>query len=526
LAAHENGRKHLLAAGVAKASLAAVLVSTLAGPWAETVVTAARLEEASEGVEKQLSRLPTLSNKAVPILDRDSNASMSGSNSTRRLEAMEKAEPARNLDLNLGDAAVWATEAAGTLTKEVGDAENAAAKAIQAGATAVGTGINSAVNSTVKAIPGLVNGTESLLAQGKTNMDKGVQAATKSTGHAIVDITKRIVVKPPDTRTTTVEPLHVPTPPETRQYRHFLQPALQKLKQAILHWVAPVVLDLALISCAFLLFETVAGVGRHAPAYRRGSLSAVEVASRLASDVYVGWVWGAALLVALWVVGILLSQELRGFAEKIQDSPVHPAVSICLGIVCAGACGYHAFCLSRLEETDPERSLNGAKAEEGDSLAPSESFEPLLTTDAPEATLVKPKAVDSKAAETAFDDQLEAQSETKLASLIAALSWTAAALISMLSGLVSAVEGPMFTAAVSNSYKSAMGSTAILGLIPWEHLAPEVNGRKIPLLILLGAVAVAAAALGALLFFLQRLAGGKAPKKSAETLVRPYVKEV
>jgi len=425
---------------------------------------------------------------------------------------MDKAKPARNLDLNLGDAAVWATEAAGTLTKEVGDAENAAAQAIQAGATAVGTGINSAVNSTVKAIPGLVNGTESLLAQGKSKMDKGVQAATKSTGHAIVDITKRIVVKPPDTRTTTVAPLHIPTPPETRQYRHFLQPALHKLKQAILHWVAPLVLDLALISCAFLLFEMVAGVGRHAPAYRRGSLSAVEIASRLASDVYVGWVWGAALLVAVWVVGILLSKELRSFAEKIEDSPVHPAVSICLGILCAGSCGYHAFCLSRLEETDPERSL-GANAE--DSLAPSESFEPLLTTDAPEATLVKPKAVDSKAAETAFDDQC-AQSETQIASLIAGLSWTAAALISMLSGLVSAVEGPMFTAAVSNSYKSAMGSTAILGLIPWEHLAPEVNGRKIPLLILLGAVAVAAGALGALLFLLQRLAGGKSEERAPQ----------
>eukprot|EP00439_Symbiodinium_sp_Y106_P068433 s2786_g11.t1 len=166
----------------------------------------------------------------------------------------------------------------------VAGAEHAAEEATKEGEKVV----NEVENATLQVVPRVVNATEALLA--------------KST-----------------------KPLEVPAPPAQIPYRDFVSSAAATVGKSILYWIMPIVADLFFISLAFVLFELAMGVGRYSSIYREDGL--VRTASGLLTDICSGWVYGACALVACWVLGILLAQELRPMAEKIQDTPLHPVDS-------------------------------------------------------------------------------------------------------------------------------------------------------------------------------------------------------
>ena len=78
------------------------------------------------------------------------------------------------------------------------------------------------------------------------------------------------------------------------------------------------------------------------------------------------------------------------------------------------------------------------------------------------------------------------------------------ALLSILATLLTAIEGPLISAAVGSSYRAALMSCWMWGLLPWEELLPQVFHYKLSLIGLLVLAGAVGAVLGSLLFLLRR----------------------
>lgn len=116
----------------------------------------------------------------------------------------------------------------------------------------------------------------------------------------------------PNTLTTTVAPAHLQPAPLPLSFQHFFSVAKSKLWHSLLYWCQPVVIELFLVSFAFVAFEITMGLGRHTMRYHRGQyhgkLGYLQAFSALCIDVWSSWVFGLGVLLAFWVFGILFFQ--------------------------------------------------------------------------------------------------------------------------------------------------------------------------------------------------------------------------
>eukprot|EP00930_Biecheleria_cincta_P043753 TRINITY_DN30030_c0_g1_i1.p1 TRINITY_DN30030_c0_g1~~TRINITY_DN30030_c0_g1_i1.p1 ORF type:complete len:898 (+),score=248.25 TRINITY_DN30030_c0_g1_i1:24-2696(+) len=509
----------LAAAAAANAALAAALAAVLVGPWSATVLAAARIEEAADG----LAGLPALAKKAFISHGDAKDATKASSISSKRTEhprltsgnrsrhlqvvsavgtTATRAVPssaASDRELGWEDVGAWASAAGANLKSGVesaGQGLAAAGHGLQTAEENIQKAVPGIVNATREAIPQLLNATKDLIAKGKTTADKAIKDSSNALRQKAVDVAKKIVVKKPNTRTTTIAPLKVPDPPETYAYQHFLNPALKAVRHSLERWVMPIVLDIAIFSLAFLLFELTAGFGRHTPAYRRGEMGLGALAQQLASDVWAGWVWGAFTLVAVWALGIILAKELRPFAEHMQELPLHPVVPGLLGAVCIVACGYYAHVLFRFGSAV---KVEPAAPQEPD-LPQSNESKPLLTVSGMPAASRDCSHEEQAPAQAQAVKQAEA---TQHGIVLEVLLWSFGTL---LGALVTALEGPLFTVALGGSFKSLLMSSWILGIVPWQHLAPQVFGLAVPVPVIMGLVMACSVLLGGMLFLAKRAA--------------------
>ncbi|CAE7229774.1 unnamed protein product [Symbiodinium natans] len=336
-------------------------------------------------------------------------------------------------------------------------------------------------NATLQVLPRVVNATEALLAKGTKSAHKEIKDVSDAAREGAVNVVKGLIK--PNTLTTTIRPVEVPTPPASVPYRHFVSSAAAALGHSVLYWITPIVVDLLLISLAFVLFEIAMGIGRHSSTYLEEGLA--RTASSLMTDICSGWVCGASALVAFWVLGILLAQELRPLAEKIQEAPLHPIVSVVLGVVCMLSCMRYA--VGAVNRTGSYRLLERDAVVESLHQDSKDSFAPLL-------------------------DDLGLQKVQALQPAAAPDHWSftrclCAALAGIFGSLLAAVEGPLCTTAISTTYKAVLMSHWMWGFVPWGLLLPEVLGIRLPPEALIACVAVGAILLGACLHVLRQKSG-------------------
>jgi len=425
----------------------------MVNPWADIVVMASRFEEVGDAAAQQLSSLPSLATKAFSVLG-DSPASPRQQNSSAR-PTEASSEPVRRLGWNLG----------GWVSDVVAGAEHAAEEATKEGEKVV----NEVENATLQVVPRVVNATEALLAKSTKSAHKEIKDVSDAAREGAVTVVKGLIK--PNTLTTTIRPLEVPAPPAQIPYRDFVSSAAATVGKSILYWIMPIVADLFFISLAFVLFELAMGVGRYSSIYREDGL--VRTASGLLTDICSGWVYGACALVACWVLGILLAQELRPMAEKIQDTPLHPVVPLMLGAVCMLCCVRYA--VSTVNRSGSYRLLERDAAVETLHQDSKDSFSPLL--------------------DALGDPKLELVPPASSASWnLARCLWVAVAEI--LGSLVAAVEGPVGMTAVSTTYKAGLMSRWMWGFVPWGHVLPEACGIRLPVQALVACVAVGAVLIG------------------------------
>ncbi|CAK9110220.1 Hypothetical protein SCF082_LOCUS51200 [Durusdinium trenchii] len=189
----------------------------------------------------------------------------------------------------------------------------------------------------IKVIKDLSNATKKVLEEGEASADQGVKEATDAAREGAIKVVKGLVFRP-NTLTTTVAPLRLTPAPVALPYQHFLSSGASMLLHSVLYWLQPVVTDLLLISLAFLIFELTMSLGRHGHRYHQGSYGGpfglLEAAGNVCMELWSGWTFGLAILVALWVVGILFAKELRTSAEPFQAGTPQ-AASLLLGLLCA-----------------------------------------------------------------------------------------------------------------------------------------------------------------------------------------------
>ncbi|CAJ1339912.1 unnamed protein product [Effrenium voratum] len=208
---------------------------------------------------------------------------------------------------------------------EVGSAEGAVQHLAAEGEKVVGEIENATQQAASKA--------GQLLEQGTREADEGLKDASVAAREGAVSVVKGMIK--PNTLTTTIRPMKVPPAPPAVDWRSLVSPAVDMLTRSLLYWLMPVVTDLLVLSLAFVAFELVMGFGRRRSEYLRGDSSVLQAFRSLCTEVCSGWVWGASLLAAFWVAGILLAKELRPFAQHLQAAPLHPAAPYLLGAVCA-----------------------------------------------------------------------------------------------------------------------------------------------------------------------------------------------
>lgn len=496
-----EGDGHLLAVELfSQTALYGAIGASMLVPWANVVVMAAKFEEMGDEAVHELSALPSLIEKAVPILSRGETPkefSSKESPQSRRLR-----QPSRRL---------WDWEKTGAwMSKTVDDAEKEVKTIAKTGKQVVGDieedgikvvgdieedGIKAVkalpniTKKAVKALPNITNEAGALLREGERSADKEVKEASDAAREGAIEVVKGLAFKP-NTLTTTVAPAHLQPAPLPLSFQHFFSVAKSKLWHSLLYWCQPVVIELFLVSFAFVAFEITMGLGRHTMRYHRGQyhgkLGYLQAFSALCIDVWSSWVFGLGVLLAFWVFGILFSKELEFVALRMQAVPAHLAVPL-LGSLCAALSLYYVVrsfgCLSEGPRKDVGSQVS-PRGSEADTLLPGRPEE-FHTSRSMEMSLMGEESGHS------------GEACGLLRSLISVL-------VAVFVTALAAIEGPIISAALGSSWKAAVMSSWSWRLLPWGEILPKVWGHKLTLMGLLALVAAGGCLIGCILSFLRR----------------------
>ena len=475
-------------------------------PWANLVVMAARFEEMGDEVAHQLSAIPALVSKALPILThRDtSTTEFRHQNASLRELKLRRAHPRRLWDWKkpMG----WMTKTVDSAEKEVqtiaeegnevvGDIEKDGIKAVKALPNLTKKAVKALPNLTkkaVKALPNITKKAGKLLREGEKSADKEVKEATDAAREGAIEVVKGLAFKP-NTLTTTVAPLHLSAAPAPLSFGHFVSVATNKVWQSLLYWLQPVVTDLFIISLTFAAFELAMSSGRLCTRRRNGHYKGcLDAFLSLCMDIWSSWVFGFAILLAIWIFGILFSKELQFVALWVQAIPAHLAVPI-LGSFCAAFGVYYVIrSLGYLAEDVPQR--------DGIDVLVAKDYEQLEVDALIPARNGYTKVRSLEAFEAFEEEEMDSGGPWWLVRSLAF------AILTVLVTVLAAVEGPIISAAVGSSYKAMMMSCWSWGVLPWAQLLPQVGGHPLTLTGLFALVTAGGCLIGCLLSCLRHSA--------------------
>eukprot|EP00435_Cladocopium_sp_Y103_P010922 s574_g2.t2 len=373
--------------------------------------------------------------------------------------------------------------------KVVGDIEEDGIKAVKA--------LPNITKKAVKALPNITKKAGALLREGERSADK--EEASDAAREGAIEVVKGLAFKP-NTLTTTVAPTRLQPAPPPLSFQHFFSVAKSKLWHSLLYWFQPVVMELFLVSFAFVAFEITMGLGRHTTRYHRGQyqgkLGLLQAFSALCIDVWSSWVFGLGVLLAFWVVGILFSKELEFLALRIQAVPAHLAVPV-LGILCAALSLYYVVrsfgCLSEGPKDSGSQVLI-AKDLSAAQVSPRGSEADTLLPGRPEEFRT------SRSMEISLMDEDSGQNSGVAVGLLRSV---VSVLVALFVTALAAIEGPIISAALGSSWKAALMSSWSWGLLPWGEILPKVWGHKLTLVGLLALVAAGGCLIGCVLSFLR-----------------------
>lgn len=496
-----KGDGHLLAVELfSQTALYGAIGASMLVPWANVVVMAAKFEEMGDEAVHELSALPSLIEKAVPILSRGETPkefSSKESPQSRRLRQLSRRlwdweKTGAWMSKTVDDAEKEVKTIAKTGKQVVGDIEEDGIKVVgdieEDGIKAV-KALPNITKKAVKALPNITNEAGALLREGERSADKEVKEASDAAREGAIEVVKGLAFKP-NTLTTTVAPAHLQPAPLPLSFQHFFSVAKSKLWHSLLYWCQPVVIELFLVSFAFVAFEITMGLGRHTMRYHRGQyhgkLGYLQAFSALCIDVWSSWVFGLGVLLAFWVFGILFSKELEFVALRMQAVPAHLAVPL-LGSLCAALSLYYVVrsfgCLSE-----------GPRKDVGSQVSPRGSEADTLLPGRPEEFHT------SRSMEISLMDEESGHSGEACGLLRSLISVLVAVFVTALA----AIEGPIISAALGSSWKAAVMSSWSWRLLPWGEILPKVWGHKLTLMGLLALVAAGGCLIGCILSFLRR----------------------
>lgn len=496
-----EGDGHLLAVELfSQTALYGAIGASMLVPWANVVVMAAKFEEMGDEAVHELSALPSLIEKAVPILSRGETPkefSSKESPQSRRLRQLSRRlwdweKTGAWMSKTVDDAEKEVKTIAKTGKQVVGDIEEDGIKVVgdieEDGIKAV-KALPNITKKAVKALPNITNEAGALLREGERSADKEVKEASDAAREGAIEVVKGLAFKP-NTLTTTVAPAHLQPAPLPLSFQHFFSVAKSKLWHSLLYWCQPVVIELFLVSFAFVAFEITMGLGRHTMRYHRGQyhgkLGYLQAFSALCIDVWSSWVFGLGVLLAFWVFGILFSKELEFVALRMQAVPAHLAVPL-LGSLCAALSLYYVVrsfgCLSEGPRKDVGSQVS-PRGSEADTLLPGRPEE-FHTSRSMEMSLMGEESGHS------------GEACGLLRSLISVL-------VAVFVTALAAIEGPIISAALGSSWKAAVMSSWSWRLLPWGEILPKVWGHKLTLMGLLALVAAGGCLIGCILSFLRR----------------------
>mmetsp|Transcript_33286 Transcript_33286/g.61241 ORF Transcript_33286/g.61241 Transcript_33286/m.61241 type:complete len:349 (-) Transcript_33286:58-1104(-) len=303
-------------------------------------------------------------------------------------------------------------------------------------------------------------GQEAAIAAGKAAQNAAEQLKEKA---------KRLKNGNPDVHTTTVAPRQPEEAPNINHW-NLLPQALSSIQRYVWSWALPVLRCIALASALVAFAELGIAAGRHYPAARSRSAGRHVILGRVLQDIYAQWVWGLALLIAVWVLSIILATSLRGLAEWVQlqhqsFAGLFLCVQLLLCTLCLAACSRLAWTLSQLEE----RTLDAAEIAEDGKDSSTDEERRLLEVESGGPSTARSAECNS--------DKVPARSWFRMASSMAA-SGFCFALCGVLDALLLAMENPVSTWALGASWKSLFTVRFLAGLLPWSLVAPTILGYK------------------------------------------------
>lgn len=395
-----------------QASLAAALAAAIAPAWARTIIVASDWWSESFGASsKALAGLQSQFERVMPKANTNRTISHHAANTSRRL--WDWSESVRDqVQDGLGNAVSRTGDVINDVSRKagIGEFERQVGKGVGDVASQAGSAVHEAAHKAGSAL-----------------------------NHATHQATKAILVRRPNTKTTTVPPMTTRAPPPQTDAWPLFTSALHGFADTVFHWAWPVIADIGIISLSFVAVEMGVAFGRHRSALRCGCTNPVAVIHELLGAVAAQWCMGIGLLVALWLLSIALASELR-FAALWVDG-VDENILIVLTVVLVVVCGLTVANQSRLLSRNPCRLCGGCP------------YMPIPHGKSPEAEGKMKK----------FGD---------VASKVA--SGTAVLLVAAASALVGSLEAPLFTWGLTSTYTSFLAVWWLLPVLPWQLLADHV----------------------------------------------------
>lgn len=273
----------------------------------------------------------------------------------------------------------------------------------------------------------------------------------------------------PNTATTTVR-ITTPKPPTRETHLETVIVATGAVLKHFAKWARPVLMDIGVVSLAFAVAGFAFSAGKHIPSVRKGALSHRIAAGKVLRDVIDHWLWGFAILIALWILSITLAKELQPFARHVQHGRVGILACTILALLCFAANTFHGSMNAYVEPQDDEKKTLSVSS--GTVLASNAESKRLLADESDRSRVSERSDIEREVAvadlEAAQESEYGGNTGVKAGAIASCLCATVAA---SFEPLLQAVEGPINAWALGGSYKTVTMCWSLFTVLSWETLA-------------------------------------------------------
>jgi len=264
----------------------------------------------------------------------------------------------------------------------------------------------------------------------------------------------------PNTATTTVR-ITTPKPPTRETHLETVIAATGAVLKHFAKWARPVLMDIGVVSLAFAVAGFAFSAGKHIPSVRKGALSHRIAAGKVLRDVIDHWLWGFAILIALWILSITLAKELQPLARHVQHGRVGILACTILALLCFAANTFHGSMNAYVEPQDDEKKTLSVSS--GTVLASNADYEPLFAVESDRSRVSERSDI-----EAAQESEFGGNTGVKAGAIASCLCAVVAA---SFEPLLQAVEGPVNAWALGGSYKTVTMCWSLFTVLSWETLA-------------------------------------------------------